>query len=195
MKKPAITEDRIIETALALILSEGGIQGLNLRRIARELKCAHTNLYNYFPDMDALLWRCVHDAGARMMSSVRNKMLSVTPQKAPAAFFGAFVDFYLANPGLFRLIWMEDIRGTRPEADTRAAEQAISRLVQDFIRACGVTMKGDKAMQMVHTIHCYLFGEVAIFLAGRGLIREEQAFRRYVVAQCAEQAAALLSRR
>ena len=61
--------------------------------------------------------------------------------------------------------------------------------------ACGVTMKGDKAMQMVHTIHCYLFGEVAIFLAGRGLIREEQAFRRYVVAQCAEQAAALLSRR
>jgi hypothetical protein len=90
---------------------------------------------------------------------------------------------------------MEDIRGTRPEADARAAEQAIARLVQDFINACGSTMKADKAMQMVHAIHCYLFGEVAIFLAGRGLIREEQAFRRYVVAQCAEQVAALLSRR
>jgi AcrR family transcriptional regulator len=73
MKKSPITEERIIETALALILSEGGIQGLNLRRIARELRCAHTNLYNYFPDMDSLLWRCVHEAGVRMMRSVRNK--------------------------------------------------------------------------------------------------------------------------
>ncbi len=54
--KKNISKEQIIDTTLELLKDKSDIRTINLREIARVLGCAHTNLYNYFPSFQDLLW-------------------------------------------------------------------------------------------------------------------------------------------
>lgn len=53
-KPPTMTEDQIVEAALAIIRSEG-VNALSMRRLSRELGRSAMAAYNYVPDKQALL--------------------------------------------------------------------------------------------------------------------------------------------
>ena len=57
--RKGITKEQVVETTLKLIKDSENIRSVNLRGVAREIGCAHTNLYNYFSSFDELLW-CAH---------------------------------------------------------------------------------------------------------------------------------------
>ena len=185
MMMPAINSKTIVETALAMIDEERGIAGLNLRRLARVLGCAHTNIYNYFAGMEELLWECVAEASRRMMAVVLDAIDAADGTDKVKSLCEAYLDFYLGHPGLFRLIWLEDLDGGRPEKDVSETRDLISLMIDGMIPALNCGQDREKATLILHNIHCYLFGEAAIFLSGRGLIRDEAAFRRHVISECA----------
>lgn len=56
------TGERFVEVTLALIAETGGSQDVNLREISRRVGCAHTNLYNYYPTFQDLLWEAFRRA-------------------------------------------------------------------------------------------------------------------------------------
>lgn len=42
----------------------------------------------------------------------------------------------------------------------------------------------EQMLEIFHLVHCYLHGEISIFISGRALIQEETAFKQYVLKEC-----------
>jgi len=93
-----IDKTRIIEVTLELINREGGVQGVNLRQIARLLSCAHTNLYNYFSDGNELLWAALDEAGVKLREFVLAGLDQIEdPGLRMSYYYSRLLDFYLKN--------------------------------------------------------------------------------------------------
>lgn len=182
--KRNITKGQIIETALGLMKKKSDLRGLNLREIARTLGCAHTNLYNYFPSYNDLLWEthaALQEVFLKMI--VRKLEAANTAELRLAYFFEAVVDMYVDNEGWFRLSWHEYIGGERPPQDIEATQRA-SREVNRYISEIwndllGAYPDAEQCERVLHNTHCYIIGEISNYIFGRGLIKNETEFKAY----------------
>lgn len=183
-----ISKDLVIDTALALIDKQQGIKKLNFRDIARELGCAHTNLYNYFASFETLLWGAQQTILLRLQSGINKSMKNVSePDDKLLAFFRSFIDFYLEHEGWFKLAWFEQVNSPRPQAHYDQTVDTVNVLLESLL---DISLQlhhrhiGLEQMRLyLHNVHCYLLGELSIFFTGRNLIQDRQLFTTYVPEQ------------
>lgn len=183
--KKNITKEQIVETALELMRNKTDFRGINLREIARSLGCAHTNLYNYFPSYNDLLWE-THVILMEIFMEMLTKRLEAanTAELRLACFFESFVDIYMDNKGWFRLAWQEYIGDERPERDIEAAE-ATNKMLNKHISEIWKELSGEypdvgATKRVLHNTHCYIVGEISNYLSGRGLIENEVEAKTYI---------------
>ena len=120
-------------------LAERGVEGFSLRRVAKRAGVSHAAPAHHFRDANGLLTalaaegfrRFVDKQKARQQVADRDSMAQLV-----AAGMG-YVDFALAHPALFRLMFSSD----RPDRDAEefqvAASVAYRKLVEDVARLCG----------------------------------------------------------
>lgn len=183
--KKNITKEQIIETALELIKNKSDLRRLNLREIARTLGCAHTNLYNYFPSYNDLLWETHAALQGVFLEMIQRKMETAnTAELRLSYFFEAIVDMYVSNEGWFRLSWHEYIGGERPSQDIEATQRAnreINRFASEmWNELSGTYPDPDQTQRVLHNTHCYIVGEISNYIFGRALIQNEVEFKAYV---------------
>ncbi len=183
--KKNITKEQIIETTLEIMRNKSDLRGLNLREIARTLGCAHTNLYNYFPSYNALLWE-THVALQKIFIAMLTKKLDMgnTAELRLVFFFEAFVEMYLDNKGWFWLAWQEYIDGCRPQEDIETTE-ATNKMLNKQIAVIWKDIFGqypneDRTKRVLHNTHCYIVGEISNYFLGRGLIEGEEELKAYI---------------
>jgi AcrR family transcriptional regulator len=189
MKKD-ISRDGIIKTALQIVEEKEGVTGVNFREIARRLNCAHTNLYNYFDSLEDILWAAQEEIQKKIRLRLQKSFAEpCSANEKINSFFEVFLDAYLAHKGWFYLSWMENI-GERPKSHYRhTVETADEFTIKLSDVSAGVFNKQipqDKMRMILHDIHCYLHGEVAIFTAERGIFSDPADFKKYVLARCAK---------
>lgn len=181
----SITKEQITQTALEIMRNKNDLQSLNLREIARTLGCAHTNLYNYFPSYNDLLW----DAHAALMDRLTGMLIAKldsanSSELQLSYFFSVIVDMYLDNKGWFWLAWHEYIEGDRPQRDIEATEMAnqiLNKHLSDIWKdVSGENLDTNAVKRTLHNVHCYIVGEVSNYILGRGLIQNEEELKRYV---------------
>jgi AcrR family transcriptional regulator len=182
--KTKITREQIIDTTLSLIREKNDLKGLNLREIARTLGCAHTNLYNYFPSFNALLWAAMSVLQEKFMAILRDNLLRAdTAEQKLKYFFDTFLEVYLGNQGWFRLAWLEYIDGVRPDHNSEVIKKTRGELdayAADIWKGLrGVSPDRETLSRVMHTAHCYLIGEISNYISGRGLIDTEKDFREH----------------
>lgn len=183
--KKNITKEQIVETALELMRNKNDLRGLNLREIARTLGCAHTNLYNYFPSYNDLLWETHATLQEIFMDMLYKKLDAAnTAEMRLAYFFEAFVDTYMDNKGWFRLAWHESVGGERPRRDVEATEttnKTLNKRISEIWKELyGEYPHIDTTKRVLHNIHCYIVGEISNYILGRGLIANETELRAYI---------------
>lgn len=103
-------KDMIIKEVLNMIDEIGDIRRINLREVARRIGCAHTNIYNYFKNVDEMLWNAVVPAFhlARECTIDKVKAMNLqSEEEQVSAVFKYNIEFALEHPGLFRFIWLE----------------------------------------------------------------------------------------
>lgn len=198
--KKGISKEQVIDTALNLLKDKEDIRSVNMREIARVLGCAHTNLYNYFGSFDDLLWEAHIALLNRASDSVKEKMSQTNDQELKLQyFFFEFVDFYLNNKGWFRLAWVEIIGGNRPESNEIATVQTVDTFVDSLIsiwkNLYGAEPQKEKMKYALHNVHCYIYGEVSIYIAKRSLIPEENEFKKYVTKEAVKMMKLLMNTR
>ena len=183
--KKKITKEQIIETALELMRNKDDLRRLNLREIARTLGCAHTNLYNYFPSYNDLLWE-THIALLGIFIDILIKKVETinTAELRLSYFFGTFVDMYLDNKGWFRLAWHEYLGEERPEQDIKVTEktnEALTKQLSDiWEQLTGKCPDAKKIKSVLHNVHCYIIGEISNHILGRGLIENESELKTHI---------------
>lgn len=205
--KKGITKEQVIEKTLEITRDNQDFSKVNLRVIAREVGCAHTNLYNYFSNFDQLLCevyiKVLSIFSAKIMegiSGINDYILLLRK------LFNEIIDFYLSNRGWFRLLWIESISGIYKEAGYIEASKSADKFV--YIIEKNIKNNQSEAPAIgqlknyIHIVHCYIYGEVSLYISNHSFIQtgtntlqkaglipftadrsipEETSFRKYVV--------------
>ena len=164
-KLPSAGRVVFIEMVLEMLDEGTALREMNLRQIARRIGCAHTNAYNYFASFEELLWWSLREALERM---VGKNSTGEEEQRHEANLIESYVDFALAHPAWYRLIWMEALGGIPP------------RGVEEYLKVPGVLYQKWLAEHVgrdpddpvlvsgARILHGYLHGELAAITTGRG---------------------------
>ncbi len=183
--KKSITREQITETALTLLKDKSNIRDVNLRQIARVLGCAHTNLYNYFPSYNDLLWEAHMEIENRFIHKVSLELECLQEDKQKLKqFFFSMVEFYLDNRGWFRLAWLDYIDDDRPEKDKITTDSVVNTMVEMLEKIWFSTHENapdrKRIFCILHDVHCYIIGEVSNYINDRGLIQDTQLLKRHI---------------
>lgn len=84
------------------LVEEAGAEALSLREVARATGVSATAVYRHFPDKRALMTALAQE-GVRRLGEAQAAAAAQGGSAAFTAIGRAYVDFALANPGLFRL--------------------------------------------------------------------------------------------
>ncbi|HWK43080.1 MAG TPA: WHG domain-containing protein [Stellaceae bacterium] len=108
--------------AAGRILDRDGIQGLTLRAAAREAGASHAAPKNHFDDLTGLLSELA-TIGFNRFTERLITAAETSPQHRLSAIGRAYVDFAVASPGLFQLMF----RSERLDVDRPALREAMQR--------------------------------------------------------------------
>jgi AcrR family transcriptional regulator len=163
-----VTKELIIHTTLRLIEEKEGLKEVNLRGIAREIECAHTNLYNYFNGFDEIVWESLGSVLIKMIEFVEsNSILSDDHEEGLYSVLEAIITFSLTHPGWFRLIWLEPIQG-EPSAQIAEVLMRPAQGLQDSVkRAGGGQLSDEQASTVANILFSYMHGEICKWINGR----------------------------
>jgi AcrR family transcriptional regulator len=115
---------RLIEATIDLLASDG-LTGLSLREIARRAGVSHGAPLYHFPSLSALLTEVAAEGFRRLFSSVdkavRHVGVAASPRARVVAATHAYVEFALAHPGLYQLMFMDELLETHSPKFIQAA--------------------------------------------------------------------------
>lgn len=134
MDRKQIQEQRMkryfIDATRELLKAEGLIS-VNVRNVAEKAGYSYATLYNYFKDLNDLIFECVKDFQSECETSVKKKTAKKEPGKeALKATVLSYVQYFTDYPGVFELFFLEKMGkiGNR---------QATSELIYTFLdRLC-----------------------------------------------------------
>ena len=143
------------------ILEREGFEALSLREVARRAGVSHNAPYRHFPDRERLLV-ALAEQGFEMLVEA----LAKRPRREMGE---AYVDFALANPQRFRLMFGGHVKLAKP--DPRIYE----RLKQSFADL------GENAEHAAAAAWALLHGLSYLLLDGRFAVEERKSFVRAVL--------------
>ena len=186
MKK--ISKEDIINTTIEIIKDSNGLQNINLRKIAKKLGCAHTNIYNYFPSYTDLLWEVHSELNRKIVNHIINEVqLLKNPLDKIQCFFKSITDMYMDNTEWFRFIWLYHIGDKRPENHVSSTNGIVEELVSHIFEIVKLSVNDKISHQDVfyalHNTHCYMIGEITNFISKRRIIENEIELKEYLIKQ------------
>ena len=160
--------EKILATAREMFASEG-IEAVTMRKIADRIEYSATAIYQYFPDKDALLREiCERDFSALAEQSLRVAR-EPDPVERIRKLGRAYVEFALAHPSSYRLMFMTpkvaepnlERRGV-PERDAYALLRSV---VQECIEQGRLDKKSWDAELVAQTLWAGVHGLCALQIA------------------------------
>ena len=169
INKKDVNKELIIETVLRLIEENGGIKDVNLRGIAKEIGCAHTNLYNYFNSFDEIIWEALGYILIKMVDYVGLNIASAANDEERLYLaLEAILEFSFKHPGWYRVVWFESIRGEPSHQAAQILHKPTEGLNYLLIKASGGMLTEEKASRAANILHSYLHGEACKWISERG---------------------------
>lgn len=174
--------ERIIQVTLDLIEENGGLQGVNLRQIARRAECAHTNIYNYFADFNDLLWEVYFRISSRMWQDYPlglEEDLSLTEIVQRVCI--PLIDFAIDHPGWYRCVWIEPLSSSPPARLLDIRREMRDGIALKIRQACpGLSV--DQANEIFAVMFSYTHGALSLLVNGRVNRQPITVYREHMIA-------------
>lgn len=160
--------NKLIEITCVMIDNSGSSTGINMRSVAREAGCAHTNVYNYFNSFTDLLYAAMLRT-MEILIQFTQQQVGHRPNSAEdfPKFIYAQIDFALKHPGLFRFMWLESLSGDIPANIKEIARELKNRFAGLVYISAGGKLTNDEAMEASIILHGYLHGDICKMISGR----------------------------
>lgn len=124
------TRARLIAAAEQL-LEEEGLDAVTLRGVGDVIGVSRTTPYRHFPDKDGLLAAVAVGGFDDLRSRIGGADPDARPRDRLAAMLGAYVDFAVERPALYRLLFGHGLTKKQPQV-VEAATAAYRTLVQQI---------------------------------------------------------------
>lgn len=128
-------------------LAERGIEAFSLRQVAKRAGVSHAAPAHHFTDANGLLTALAAEGFHRFLKAqaLREAQVSPDPQSQLVAAGLGYVDFAMARPALFRLMFGSDRPDFSDPALSAASDGAYAHL-QDQVATCGGTVTDAAAV-------------------------------------------------
>ena len=172
---------RILDAGLSL-LSDGGLQALSMRAVARIAGVSHQAPYHYFPDREAILAEIVKSGFETLYAYETKAANSDLDAIGRAAEMGcAYVKFALDHPALFQLMFRREMVDLENFEEAHEVAQSTFELPLTVVAAAHDKKPEDSINE---TIACWSMshGLATLMLEGKmpeilGETREDQDAR------------------
>jgi AcrR family transcriptional regulator len=141
MDNKKIQSERIrgffIQAAKELLKGEG-LRSVSTRSVAEKAGYSYATLYNYFRDINDLVFECVKDFQSECTDFVKTRTKkSERGKEKLKAIALAYIDYFIEYPGTFELCFLEKITaiGSRNEL-TELIYSFLDRLCQEELDYC-----------------------------------------------------------
>lgn len=151
-------------------LAEGGIERFSLRAVAKRAGVSHAAPAHHFGDVNGLL-SALAEQGFRRFLEVqlaRQRKAAPEPLAQLLASGLGYIDFAIANPALFRLMFASERPRFTETGLCAAADAAFDQLVKDVAGVIGFDPRGDAdAMSDVMACWAVTHGLADLMIARR----------------------------
>lgn len=164
-------------------LAEKGVEAFSLRGVAKRAGVSHAAPAHHFGDTGGLLTALAVSGFERFLAAQRARMESETEPRGRFVATGlGYLDFALASPALFRLMFASSRLDWSDPALCAAAEAAFDLLGANVLATRGAAPKEDEtarrdlvaAWAMVHGLaELMIAGRPAALMALEGAARED----------------------
>lgn len=150
--------------AAELELAEVGVEGFSLRRVARRAGVSHAAPAHHFGDVRGLLTALAAEGFRRFLQAqaAREAVAPADPVSQMVAAGLGYVDFALARPALFRLMFSSDRPDFRQPDLLLWADRAYSHLETGVLAATG-----ERRIEDVAAVWAVAHGLADLLAAGR----------------------------
>jgi AcrR family transcriptional regulator len=147
------------------ILSEKGMEGLSLRKVARKVGVSHTAPYNHFSDKQGLL-AAISTAGHEHLHQLLLDTFEKSKKQSSDIIFDiawAYLQFGLADPAKFKLMFSGALEEERAHPEFVAISQKTIALFEEIIVFCqskGQLPEGrveDLAIKLWSLVHGFTY--------------------------------------
>ncbi len=175
-----ISKHSLIQSYMEMIDAGVEYKDLNLRKLARRVGCAHTNMYNYFSSWDELRWHAISSALAGLLDDLPRSSGEIDYRRIPGPsergnLFDTYLQYAGRYPHRYRLVWLDPLMGDAPESTALELQRA-SVVFSNWIRRWmpGPMKNESDINRLAHILHCYMHGELVFISAGRSTGRLDQ---------------------
>lgn len=169
----APTGERILAAALLQVAAEGH-EGLSMRKVGQAVGTTAMAIYRHYRDrehlLDAVADAASHRLEAALSTAVRGAERAGSPAERLASLFAAYVEFGLAEPRLFDLVFLTRRRGVRrfPGDFAREGSRAFRQARLD-VEACmdAGLLRRDDALETTLDLWAHTHGLVTLYRVGR----------------------------
>jgi AcrR family transcriptional regulator len=170
------TEERIAETALNLLESDGE-EGVSMRRVATAVGITPMAIYHHFADRRALLNFVVDREFTKYLESFQSLPQRGTYDSRLLTCMDAYIDYSFAHPRIFDYVFSEPRPGARrfPE-DFRARRSPTLNPVADLLQKAMEAgyLKQDDVWEIAMELWAHTHGYVSLYRGGRFALSEKE---------------------
>ncbi|MCR9247312.1 MAG: TetR/AcrR family transcriptional regulator [bacterium] len=162
------TSEKILDSAQQL-LGENGVEGVTMRAIGRLVGITPMAIYRHYPDRNALL-DALYDRGFTQLEiELRKGLRARSPAGRVAAMMNRYVEFAIAAPHEFSVMFVHRVRATRrfPEDFDAGRSATFAMVAEQVAMILGVKPGAAAARDMTLTIWATFHGLVMLHRAGR----------------------------
>ena len=165
------------------LLDEGGPDAVGLREAARRVGVSATATYRHFKDKDALLAALATEGFREFGAALAAAESDPNPLSTMGA---AYIDFALAKPGMFRLMFSPMLSARRDDEELQAAARAAFATLARGVGARGDAPAGPQIPAAAIGAWSLVHGLSHLILDGVLPKSEAETFKRAILAPPAD---------
>ncbi len=143
------TRQRILEAAWVLAADQG-LAAVSLRDVARRVGMRAPSLYTYFPSKNAIYDAMYADGARQLARTLAGRVEGADPEDTFRNRVGCFIEFCLAEPLRYQLIFERPVPGFEPTPESFAITVRALAGTRADLQAAGVP--GEPALDLVRAL-------------------------------------------
>lgn len=167
----SIKKDRVrsyfLDAAKEIILTEGA-EGISVRRVAEKSGYSYATIYNYYQDLNALLWDVKIALTDDLRDFMKKEQQSFDRTDIKTA-FRTYVSYYVENPNIFQFLYLHPLSdGQEKQTELFLFFDSVSAETLNDISTTGMADVQTVAKTCIYAIH----GMLLLFFSANGMTEE-----------------------
>lgn len=161
---------RYLIDATKTIICKDGVEAVTVRKVADLAGYSYATMYNYFADLNELLWFVMSDYLDEIITLIA-KTQKEHPEGGAAELkevYRAYIEYYLKNPAVYRFAFFQKLGEPPPEVAAKLATPVLANKQMLALNQCAkegliqledVEIVGEMVTNLVHGLLLFYFSE------------------------------------